>query len=127
VEYPIHTIGGFDIFVAVFNQVSALLRSDGGSLYAPLVKMATAVSIFYGVAYAIYGGQLRQMGIWFISHFLILNFLFMPLASVVIKDSMTNQVDKIDNIPFGLAFIASKLSEIGFGITRATEQVFHTI
>ena len=64
------------------------------------------------------------MGIWFISHFLILNFLFMPLASVVIKDSMTNQVDKIDNIPFGLAFIASKLSELGFGITRATEQVF---
>jgi len=123
-EYAIHTIGGFDTFVAVFNQVAALLRSDGGSIYAPLVKMATAVSIFYGVAYAIYGGQLRQMGIWFVSHFLILNFLFMPLASVVIKDSMTNQVDKVDNIPFGLAFIASRLSEIGFGITRATEQVF---
>ena len=123
-EYSIYTIGGFDIFVAVFNQIAALLRSDGGSLYAPLVKMATAVSIFYGVAYALYGGHLRQLGTWFIAHFIILNFLFMPLASVIVKDSMTNQFRKIDNIPFGLAFISSKLSEIGYGVTRATEQVF---
>jgi len=123
-EYSIYTIGGFDIFVAVFNQIASLLRSDEGGLFEPMVKMASAIAIFYAVIYVAFGTQIRPLASWFVSHFLIMNILLVPMATVVVKDTMTGQFRPIDHVPFGLAFVASNLSSLGYGITRAMEQVF---
>jgi conjugal transfer mating pair stabilization protein TraG len=56
----------------------------------------------------------------------MLHLLFLPTATVWVKDTITKYHYKIDKVPYGLAIFASNVSRIGLAITEMVEQNFST-
>lgn len=123
-EFLINTTGGYEMMYTLFHGIASLLGADKGGFAKALVSMATGIAIISATIYALFSSHIRPLLNWFFSYVLILNGLFLPVSSVVIKDSMTGQFGKVDHVPFALAFTASTLNQMSYVLTSLLEQVF---
>lgn len=79
-----------------------------------------ATRAIYHANIGIFGRQ------WFLPVFLAFTFLFTPKASVWIKDDLSGENMKIDNIPFAIAFFSSLPSTISHTIAEIIEGELRT-
>ncbi len=121
----IYSIGGGEIIYEVLKAVALCLNGGSGTLEAMLRigGFAGAFIVYYMI---LYGSPKEIIKSWGIPVLLITNMLFVPTATVWVKDTITHYSYKIDKVPYGLALFASQISKLGKAITDIVEQSFST-
>ncbi len=119
----IYTIGGGEIVYEVLKAVALCLNGGGGTLDA-LLRIGGMSGIFLVYYMILYGHPQEIIKSWGAPVLLLTNMLFVPQATVYVKDTITNFRYKIDRVPYGLALFASQTSQLGLAITEMVEQNF---
>lgn len=113
--------GGASALSMVFNGLS-MLSNDG--VLAGSFKIAFLLSIIgYVIKSAADGGRTIAFQQAAVSVVLFLCF-FQVTTRVTIEDVTTGEVRAVDNVPFGVGFTASIISNTGYQFTRKMEQAF---
>lgn len=114
--------GNGEIFREYFN---AIVASFGTSNFNTLIKIAILLAGITVISSYIMQRDLMVMVKWFGLYYLTIYILFMPKVSVEIIDQVNQgYVYRIDNVPLGLATIASYTSVLGDALTQLTEMNF---
>ncbi len=123
-EYTIYSFGNGEILKGVFDAIAICLNAHSGTLYTPLIRLSLIIGGLWVALYAIYGDYIKAITHWIIPMTIIMQLLFVPQASVWIIDPVSRYSDKVDHVPYGLALIAGRLSQIGMGLTEQIEKIF---
>ncbi len=123
-EYTIYSFGNGEILKGVFDAIAICLNAESGTLYAPLIRLSLIIGGLWAALYAMYGDTLKAITHWIMPMTLIMHLLFVPQASVWIIDPVSRYQGKVDHVPYGLALIAGRLSQIGMGLTEQIEKIF---
>lgn len=124
--YSIYSYGGGEILWKVFNGVALLFASDSpyftsiGKLTLIIGLIFTGVQAFTQVSIPILAKK------WFLPTIFLTALFFGPKASVHIIDKVDNdfQYSKVDNIPIGIALVASLTTHVSECLTTSIETVF---
>lgn len=121
--YEIYTTGGGEFIVDILNGVSAMV---GGDSYVRAMEISGLVALFTVMVRVAFGGEFKQTAIWIVSFTVLYNVLMLPKSTVQVVDTInpTLPAATVANVPFGLAFTASTISEIGYKLTSLSEQAF---
>lgn len=119
---PIIVYGNGEIFREYFN---AIVTSFGTSDFTTLVRLAVLLAGVTVIFSFILQRDLMVMVKWFGLYYCVVFVLFTPKTSVEIIDRVNQgQVYTVDNVPLGLATLASYTSAIGDALTQLTEMNF---
>ena len=121
--WEIYTLGGGSYLVDIFNGVAALVNSDA---YTNAMEIAGLVAVFLIMLKVAFNTNFKPAATWMASFIIIYNVVMLPKVTVNIVDSMNPSLapSQVANVPYGLAAIASFVSEIGFKMTEIAEQVY---
>ena len=120
----VETFGNGEILKGVFDAIAMCLNTETGTLYKPLVTMALIFGILWAAIYSIWGDFLRAWGRAVLPFIFIPPLLFVPTSTVYIHDVVTNYREKVDNVPYGLAYLSHFISTIGYEMTKQVDRVF---
>lgn len=122
--YTIFSYGNVDTLATLFNGMAALMGADG---YTGAVAMVLILG-FFGAIFAM-GFMKHMYGVnWLIAVFLIQAVLLVPKSTIQIVDRMAGQSPVvIDNVPTGIAALASLVSSIGSTLTELFETAAQTL
>lgn len=119
--FEIYSIGDSAFLVQVLNSVAMLC---GTGDFPKLVSIGAILGVFAVCIQSIIGG-VRELNIQHILIGLIVYAVFFgPSTTVTIEDSYTGQVRVVDNVPLGVGFSGSMISNIGYGVTELFEQSY---
>jgi conjugal transfer mating pair stabilization protein TraG len=119
----IFTIGGGEPIVNVLNAVAAWC---GGGGFRSFIQVVMVMGLGYVLLVVAFTLNWRAWFNWFISATLIYLCMIVPTTSVKVTDRVNSSLAPatVDNVPIGLAAIASFSSQIGDWLTRRAETVF---
>lgn len=125
IAYAIYTQGGGEILVGTLNAVAALVNSNSGSLFAPLMRIGG----FVGCLAALMGALWRTNPLifvkdWMIPFYIIISLLFVPTTPIMVIDTLTHTNQTVKNVPWGLGAFAALVSTMGNSFTKTVEEVF---
>lgn len=123
-QFEIITFGNGEILKSVFDAIAMCLNAQTGTLYTPLLRIGMIFGVLWAAIYSIWGDYLKAWGRATIPLVLIPPLLFVPSSSVYIHDVVRNYRDKVDHVPYGLAYVSHFVSQIGFAITKQVDRVF---
>lgn len=123
-QFQIVTFGNGEILKGVFDAIAMCLNSQTGTLYAPLLRIGMIFGVLWAAIYSIWGDFLKAWGRATLPFIFIPPLLFVPSTSVYIHDVVSNYRDKVDHVPYGLAYVAHFVSTIGYEVTKQVDQVF---
>lgn len=123
-EYTVITYGAGEVLATTFNAVAALINSDSGTLYQPLVRFALVVGLVWATATMVYGDRTKFLNNWVVPFYLALSLFFAPTCTVHIHDPVTGYRMNVDNVPWGLGASAGIISKIGDTVTKQIEMTF---
>lgn len=119
--FEIYSIGDSAFLAQVLNSVAMLC---GTGDFPKLVSIGAILGVFAVCIQSIIGG-VRELNIQHILIGLIVYAVFFgPSTTVTIEDSYTGQVRVVDNVPLGVGFSGSMISNIGYGVTELFEQSY---
>ena len=87
--YEIIALGNGEILKSIFDAIAICLNSQTGTLYVPLIRIGMIIGSLWTALYAIYGDYIRAINGWLIPMTIIINLLFVPQVTVLIKDPIT--------------------------------------
>lgn len=116
-----YSIGDINFLANIFNGVAAL-TSDGtlNSLFKIGFMIGLLAFIIQGIASA---GKNMPIVQSFIAIIIFMIF-FGPTTNIRINSVYNGDVREVANVPFGLAWLASSISKVGFGLADGTETAF---
>lgn len=119
----IFTIGGGEPIVNVLNAVAAWC---GGGGFRSFIQVVMVMGLGYVLLVVAFTLNWRAWFNWFVSATLIYLCMIVPTTSVKVTDRVNSSLAPatVDNVPIGLAAIASFSSQIGDWLTRRAETVF---
>lgn len=119
----IFTIGGGEPIVNVLNAVAAWC---GGGGFRSFIQVVMVMGLGYVLLIVAFTLNWRAWFNWFVSATLIYLCMIVPTTSVKVTDRVNPSLAPatVDNVPIGLAAIASFSSQIGDWLTRRAETVF---
>jgi len=126
-QYQIITFGNGEILKGVLDAIAMCLNSQTGTLYAPLLRIGMIFGVLWAAIYSIWGDFLKAWGRATLPFIFIPPLLFIPSTPVYIHDVVSNYRDKVDNVPYGLAYVAHFVSQIGYEVTKQVDQVFANV
>ena len=118
--FQVVVYGNGDLFRQYFNAIVAAFGKGGGSShFNSLLHIAILLGGFT-VAYSfIIRRDLMDMVKWMGIFYVAIYMLFIPEATVIIIDRVNGDATyAVDNVPRGLAVLASYTSAIGDGLTQ---------
>lgn len=125
-EYSLYVYGGGQILWNVFNGIALLFRTEN-----PYFTTVGYLTMLIGIIYAAVQAVPRAsfpifFKSWFLPTFLLTALFYGPKASVHIIDKADSDLkySKVDNIPVGLAAVASLSTHLGEYLTETVEPVF---
>lgn len=123
--WEVFTNGGGDLIVGVFNAVASWA---GGGGFRGLIQVALVMGLTYALLVMAFNLDWKALFHWFLASTLIYGVLTVPTTSVKVTDRTNPGLAPatIDNVPIGLAAIASYSSQVGDWMTRQAETVFVT-
>lgn len=125
-EYSLYVYGGGQILWNVFNGIAMLFASDNP--YFPSIgKFTMAIGILYVAVQAIPRASFSLFfKSWFLPTFLLVALFYGPKATVHIIDKADpeQEYSRVDNIPVGLAAVASLSTHLSEYLTQAVETKF---
>lgn len=125
IEVSVFTIGGGDLFVAVFNSVASIFNSKA------TIATITSLAIMFGGICAVFefakSKDIATLIKWVGIYILVTSLILYPKATVIIEDrtGFDEKPRVIDHVPLSLALFAGFTSRIGIGFTEVIETVFH--
>ena len=122
--FTVITYGAGEVLHQTFNAIAALINSDTGTLYQPLVRLGLIIGLVWATAAMVYGDRAKFIHHWLVLFYLALSLFFAPSCRVHIHDPTTSARFSVDNVPWGLAMVAGTFSQIGDVITREVEKTF---
>ena len=119
----IFTIGGGEYIVNVLNAVAAWC---GGGGFRSLIRVVMVIGLIYALLVVAFSMNWRMWLNWFLGSVLIYGALIIPTTSVKVTDRLNPSLPSavVDNVPIGLATVASVSSLAGDWMTRTAETVF---
>ncbi|HQS96178.1 MAG: conjugal transfer protein TraG [Novosphingobium sp. 17-62-19] len=119
----IFTIGGGQPIVNVLNAVAAWC---GGGGFRSLIQVVMVMGLGYVLLIVAFTLNWKVWFNWFLSATVIYMCMIVPTTSVKVTDRINPGLAPatVDNVPIGLAAIASLSSQIGDWLTRRAETVF---
>lgn len=118
----VYTFGCAEVLTYIFNGIAAILGLGGR------LGVFGAIAFTLGSLVAMLRATIRQNALeipkWFGAFLLLTTLFYIPRASVFIVDPIQKTFNKVDNIPWILAKVASLTSTLGFRMTEELEQVF---
>lgn len=124
----IYTYGGGEVLWTIFNGLALIFKSNSPYLTS-VGYLAMLVGGIWGATAALYQANIGIFAkSWFIPSYAILSLMLVPKVTVNIVDEVDPyfRSDRIDNIPVGIAVIASTASTISRALTEEIETVFPT-
>jgi conjugal transfer mating pair stabilization protein TraG len=123
IELSVVTYGNGDILREVFNAIAAAMNNN--STYSTLIHLAIGIAGVWTMLDLVGKRSLTVLIRWFALYYLAFYVVFFPKATVNIIDRVAQgKVYAVDNVPLGLAALASYTSVIGDSLTQLTEQNF---
>ena len=119
----IFTIGGGEYIINVLNAVAAWTGAGG---YKSLIQVALVMGMILAVITVAFNQDWRAWLNWFLGATLIYMCLMVPRMDVKVTDRVNPSLAPatVDNVPLGLALMASFTSQAGDYLTRSAELVF---
>ncbi|MBW8309209.1 MAG: conjugal transfer protein TraG N-terminal domain-containing protein [Candidatus Paracaedibacteraceae bacterium] len=127
-EYSLYVYGGGEILCKVFNGVALLFKSDN-PYFTSVGTLTMGIGLLYIAARAIPQASFSLFfKSWFLPTFLLVALFYGPKASVHIIDKVDNnfEYNKVDNIPVGVAAVASLSTHFSTYLAETVETVFTT-
>lgn len=117
-----HVIANGDLFREAFNAVVTVL---GTSTFSTAFRLAVLFSIIGAAISYIKGRDLAVLGKWFMLYFAVTVILLGPKVDLHIIDSSDQgAVYDVAHVPYGLAFPASLITSIAYGLESSMEEAF---
>ncbi len=121
-QLSIITYGNGDILREMFNAIAA---SMGDSSYQTLTHLTLALAGSWMILQMVAKRSLMVSVHWIGLYFLAFYILFLPKATIHIIDRVEqSKVYTVDNVPLGLAMLASYTTIIGDSLTQEIEKNF---
>lgn len=127
-DFSIYSYGGGQMLWTLFNGLALVFKSN-----SPYLTSVGYLSMIVGGVWATTRAIFQaNIGIfaktWFIPSYAILSLMLVPKTTVNIVDEVDPYFnsDRVDNIPVGLALIASTASTFSRALTEEIESVFPT-
>lgn len=124
----IYTYGGGDMLWTLFNGIALIFKSNSPYLTS-VGYLSMLVGGIWGTTAALYQANIGIFAkSWFIPSYAILSLMLVPKVTVNIVDEVDPyfKSDRVDNIPVGIAVVASTASTISRALTEEIESVFPT-
>ena len=126
-QFQIITFGNGEILKSVLDAIAMCLNSETGTLYTPLLRIGMIFGVLWAAIYSIWGDFLKAWGKATLPFIFIPPLLFIPSSTVYIHDVVNNYRDKVDHVPYGLAYVGHFVSQIGFEVTKQVDRVFANV
>lgn len=123
-QFQIITFGNGEILKGVLDAIAMCLNSQTGTLYTPLIRIGMIFGVLWAAIYSLWGDYLKSWGKATLPIIFIPPLLFVPSTTVYIHDVVSNYRDKVDHVPYGLAYVTHFISQIGYVVTKQVDQVF---
>lgn len=121
-EYTVITYYGGRILTELFNGLAAAV---GDKSYLTMIGIASLFAFTWVAAECVLKQSFYFSVKWFVGFFLLYNILLVPKVTVHIKDVVhQDQVNVVQNVPWGLAEFASDISQIFYEITKLAESLY---
>lgn len=119
----VFTIGGGEYIVNVLNAVAAWC---GGGGFRSLLRVVMVMGLAYTLLIVAFSQNWKLWFNWFLGATLIYGALIVPTTSVKVTDRLNPGLapSTVDNVPLGLAALASVSSTAGDWMTTTAETVF---
>lgn len=122
--FDIYSIGDSAFLAQILNAVAMIC---GTGDFSKLVSIGALLGVFAICIQSIING-VRELNIQHILIGLIFYAVFFyPSVTVTVEDSYTGQVRVVDNVPLGVGFSGSLISNIGYGVTELFEQSYQNV
>lgn len=109
----------------IFNGIAMVLNGNGKGLLKPLFATGSLIGLTYAIAKMFYSQTVEPiLRGWLVPVVLGYSMFFIPTTSVFINDPITKFQRKVDNIPVGLATVASFFSKTSHELTVLLESAF---
>lgn len=122
--YEIITFGGLEIFYNIFNALAIMFSKENG-IFPSLLKTGLFIGLVWALANSFMQNSISPLLLkWLLPTFVIIQFLMTKSVPVLVIDPLHGGMHrKIDNVPVGIAWTASKLSKLGYSMTKNIEMV----
>lgn len=127
-DFSIYSYGGGQMLWTLFNGLALVFKSNSPYLTS-VGYLSMIVGGVWATTRAIYQANIGIFAkTWFIPSYAILSLMLVPKTTVNIVDEVDPYFnsDRVDNIPVGLALIASTASTFSRALTEEIESVFPT-
>jgi conjugal transfer mating pair stabilization protein TraG len=125
-DYAVYIYGGGKILWNIFNGISLIFASQN-PYFTSVGILTMGIALMYTAVRSIPGGSLPIFfKEWILPTFLLVALFYGPKASVNIIDKvdLNFKYSKVDNIPLGIAAVASLSSTISEFLTEHIETIF---
>lgn len=105
------------------NAIAVLVSSD---TWRTLLWMAETLGVLACVGMYLKTHDLRGMFAWGFTFVIVTTLLLTPRVTVVVNDlTRPDRIDRVDNVPLGLATPLWLLTGVGYSVATGYENVFH--
>lgn len=119
--FEIYSIGDSQFLEYVLNAVAMIC---GTGDFVKLVSIGLVIGIIIVCVQSILMGVKELNFQQILVGWLMYACFFYPSVTVTIEDAYTGQVRVVDNVPIGVGFAGSMISNVGYGITELFEQAY---
>ena len=120
----IHSIGDAAFLTQILNSVVMIV---GTGDYTRLVSIGLLLGVLVVVLQSLFRGAKEIPWQQLLLGWIVYACMFIPTTSVVVEDSYNGRTRTVDNVPIGVAFAGSMISNIGYGITVLFETAYHDV
>ena len=122
--FTIYSIGDSAFLAQILNAVAMIC---GTGDFVQLVSIGFLLGVIVICVQSILGG-VRELNLqYLVMGWILYGCFFYPTVTVTIEDSYTGQVRVVDNVPLGVGFSGSMISNIGYGVTQLFEQGYQNV
>ena len=117
----IHSIGDAQFLSQVLNAVAMIIGTND---FVQLVSIGLLLGAIIVVLQGLFRGAREIPWHQLLLGWILYACMFVPTTTVIVEDAYTGKAYSVDNVPIGVAFAGSMLSNVGYGITNLFETAY---
>lgn len=117
----IHSIGDAQFLSQVLNAVAMIIGTND---FVQLVSIGLLLGAIIVVLQGLFRGAREIPWDQLLLGWILYACMFVPTTTVIVEDAYTGKAYSVDNVPIGVAFAGSMISNVGYGITNLFETAY---
>lgn len=117
----IHSIGDAQFLTQVLNAVAMIIGTND---FVQLVSIGLLLGAIIVVLQGLFRGAREIPWHQLLLGWILYACMFVPTTTVIVEDAYTGKAYPVDNVPVGVAFAGSMISNIGYGVTNLFETAY---